>query len=244
MTLKNLLCPILTIFIEESSVTSTISKQRFIEIVKNLHSTASPLMNPPLFIFKMCSSAAGFNAKVLVDNNFDLASIIARRHPSQLSYGSEFRDPVLLKELLRHHPFWPRLNSILAEGAHFPLEEISSEERESDLLFHSSRGNHKSASKNMEILRDIIKEDIERGFAIPLPITALHFFKNASLAPLGCVQQSLIDMVGNRVVKHRMTHDQSFIRPFQKISELKSSTRKTASHQVQLCSPSSDSLYC
>jgi hypothetical protein len=159
-------------------------------------------MNPPLFIFKLCPSTAGFNAKVLAENNFDLESIILQQHPSQLSYGSEFRDPNLLEELLGQHPIWPRLKSILSEGAHFPLEEISSEERETDLVFHASRGNHKSASKNIEILRDIVKEDVERGFAIPLPVTALHFLKGASLAPLGCVQQSSIDMLGNRVVKH------------------------------------------
>jgi len=179
------------------------------EIVQGLHYTESPFMNPPLFIFKLCPSAAEFNAKILADNNFDLNALISKQHPSQLSYGSEFRDPSLLEELLGQHPFWPRLKSILSEGAHFPLEEISSEEREEDLIFHASRGNHKSASKNVKILRDIIKEDVERGFALPPPITALHFLKNASFAPLGCVQQSSIDMLGNCVVKHHMTHDQS-----------------------------------
>jgi len=173
-------------------------------------------MNPPLFIFKLCPSAAGFNAKVLADHNFELDSIISHQHPSQLSYGSEFRDPDLLEELLGQHPYWPRLKSILAEGAHFPLNEISSEEREADLIYHASRGNHKSASKNIEILRDIVREDVERGFAIPLPITALHFLKDASLVPLGCVQQSSVDPLGNRVVKYRMTHDQSFPGPSNK----------------------------
>jgi hypothetical protein len=48
---------------------------------------------------------------------------------------------------------------------------------------------------------------------LPLPITALHFLPKASVAPLGCAQQSTLDMSGNRVIKHRMTHDQSFLGP-------------------------------
>jgi len=197
-------------FTGDLSETTTISKIQFMEIVQGLHYTASPIMNPPLFIFKLCPSAAGFNEKILADNNFDLNVLISKQHPSQLSHGSELRNASLLEELLGQHPFWPRLKSILSEGAHFPLEEISSEEKEEDLIFHASRGNHKSASKNVKILRDIIKEDVKRGFALPLPITALHFLKNASLAPLGCIQQSSIDMLGNYVVKSHMTHNQSF----------------------------------
>jgi len=167
-------------------------------------------MNPPKFIFQLSASAAGYNAKVLADNNFDLNKIIENQHPSQLSYGSEFRDPSLLEDLLHHHPLWYRLKEILVKGAIFPLDDISASDREQDLVFHSFRGNHKSASKNLEVLRNIIKDDVERGFALPLPITALHFIPGASLAPLGCARQSSVDDLGNRVVKYRMTHDQTF----------------------------------
>jgi len=98
----------------------------------------------------------------------------------------------------------------------FSRLKISDSDREQDLVFHSSHGNHKSASKHAEILRGIIKEDIEKGFALPFPITALHFIPNASLAPLGCVKQSTLDMFGNWAIKYRMTHDQSFPGPSNK----------------------------
>jgi len=193
--------------------TLPVSKARFVELIGQLHETPSPIMIPPLFIFRLCPSAAEYNAKILAEHRFDLHRIISNQHPSQLSYGSEFRHPDLLKELLQQHPFWERLNDILLNGASFPLSEISQDDRKQDLVFHSDRGNHKSAILNKDKLREMIKEDVERGFSLPLPITALHFIPNASLAPLGCVKQSSIDMLGNRVVKYRMTHDQSFPGP-------------------------------
>ena len=67
--------------------------------------------------------------------------------------------------------------------------------------------------KNADIIQGILKEDVERGFALPLPITALHFIPNASLAPIGCVKQFTVDLSGNRAVKYQMTHDQSFPGP-------------------------------
>jgi len=170
-------------------------------------------MNPPLFIFQLSAAAAGYNAKVLAVQTFDLNRIIEQQHPSQISYGSEFCDPKLLEDLLRDHPFWSHLKNILSNGASFPLDNISSTDREQDLVFHVNRGNHKLASKNVEALRTIIQEDVERGFALPLLITALHFLPNASLAPLGCVRQSSVDASGNHVVKFPMTHDQTFPGP-------------------------------
>jgi hypothetical protein len=89
----------------------------------------------------------------------------------------------------------------LKYGTSFPLDEISTSDREQDLIFHANRVNQQSTSKNLLALRSIIKEDVERGFASPLPIMALHFIPNASLAPLGCVRQSSVDMMGNPVAK-------------------------------------------
>jgi hypothetical protein len=64
-----------------------------------------------------------------------------------------------------------------------------------------------------QVLLEIIKEDVERGFALPLPVETLQHIPHASLAPLGCVKQLTLDAAGNKVIKHRMTHDQSFPGP-------------------------------
>lgn len=186
---------------------------RFMEIVKDLHSTPSHKLNPPMFIFKLNREAAEYNAAVLEAHQFNLKQIINQQHPSQISFGSEFRSPELLRELLQDHPFWPRLEEILTNGANFPLHEISNEDRHADLQFHADRGNHKSASKSQEILKQLITEDVKRGFALPLPISILNRLPKAALAPLGCVKQSSLDSFGNRVEKFRMTHDQSFPGP-------------------------------
>jgi hypothetical protein len=62
-------------------------------------------------------------------------------------------------------------------------------------------------------MQKLIAEDVERGFTIPLPTLVLYKLPQASLAPLGCVQQSSIDALGNKIVKYHITHDQSFPSP-------------------------------
>jgi hypothetical protein len=65
----------------------------------------------------------------------------------------------------------------------------------------------------MLFLDKIISEDIERGFALPLPLEIFHFLPHASIAPIGCQRQWSINEMGVRTLKYRMTHDQSFPRP-------------------------------
>jgi hypothetical protein len=139
--------------------------------------------------------------------------VIQDQHTSQISYESEFRPHYELELILLQHPLWTSLKNLLSKGATFPLSPISLTDRYNDLFFHSSRGNHKSCDKNRDFLEKIISEDIERGFALPLPLETLHFLPNASLAPLGCQQQWTINEKGSRTHKYRMTHDQSFPGP-------------------------------
>jgi hypothetical protein len=113
---------------------------------------------------------ADYNAKILAENNFDMNKIIEVQHPSQISYGSQFSLLIQLEELLSHH-------EILSNGASFPLDDISDQDRLMDLNFHANHGNHKSAFFHKQIFQDIIKEDVEQGFALALPVTALHFYQ-------------------------------------------------------------------
>jgi len=128
------------------------------------------------------------NAKILEDFNYDLAKIICLQHPSQISYGSEFRPPSVLEELLSNHPFWLRLKDILDNGAAFPLDPISTEDR---LKVHKEQENHRSLSKFSTFIDPVISEDIERGFALPLPIDVMDNLPNSALAPLGCYKKLL-----------------------------------------------------
>jgi len=52
----------------------------------------------------MTTDAALYNAQVLGKHYFNLGEIIQQQHPSQISYGSEFKPTSHLKELLSDHP--------------------------------------------------------------------------------------------------------------------------------------------
>jgi len=118
-----------------------------------------------------------------------------------------------LKAIFEDHPLWPFINSILEKGASYPLDYILEDIRKGDIIYHKERGNHKSATKYSKMISSIIKEDVERGFALILPIQLLEKNPNASLAPLGCIKQHTINALGERTTKFRMTHNQSFPGP-------------------------------
>jgi hypothetical protein len=81
----------------------------------------------------------------------------------------------------------------LSKGASFPLFPIPDEIRQADVLFHKERGNHKSAVLHSEKIQQIIKDDVERGFALIIPIEILNSIPLSSLAPLGCQEQTTIN---------------------------------------------------
>jgi hypothetical protein len=169
--------------------------------------------NHPLFVFKKCLQAAHYNAQILERNDYNLDQVIRRQHPSQLSYGSEFRPTGMLEGLLRDHPLWNRLKEILDNGASFPLDPIADEIRRIDLSYHQDRGNHQALKKYASYIDPVIEEEIDRGFALPLPINCLSKLPKASLAPLGCHKQTTISESGDLIPKYRLTHDQSFPGP-------------------------------
>jgi hypothetical protein len=101
----------------------------------------------------------------------------------------------------------------LSQGTTYPLNPIPSDIRLEDIKFHKDHGNHKSASKFHEEITAIIQDDVEKGFALPLPIEKLPFIPNASVAPIGCHRQTTLNMLGEQVPKFRLTHDQFFPGP-------------------------------
>jgi len=139
--------------------------------------------------------------------------VIRNQHPSQVSYGSEFRPIEAVESIQADHPLWHHLKEIISRGAHFPLADICDTDRLKDLSFHQDRGNHKSLSKYREFIDPIITEDIERGFALPLLPEILPELGKTSLAPLGCHKQTTMNAAGKVIPKYRLTHDQSFEGP-------------------------------
>jgi len=190
-----------------------IGLHKFAELLSALHSKPPTFMNKVRFTFERSKAAAVHNAKILEEFDFDLEKSILSMHPSPISFGSEFKSSRDLEELLQQHPHWPHIKDVLDKGTSFPLLPISEEDRTKDLDYHLGRGNHKSASKLKEMLDPLISEEIQRGFALPLPLDLIHKISKASLAPQGCHKQEGIDEKGNKIPKYRMTHDQSFPGP-------------------------------
>ena len=191
-----------------------VSKQRFIDILKDLQSSPETHHKQNLlFRFENTQEAAYHNAIVLEQFNFNVSEAILAQSHSQVMFGSEFKHPNQLQELLQDHPRWEKFKNILLFGATFPLTPISHQDRLRDLDFHAKRGNHQSAIKNKQVLDKLINDDIVKGYALPLPLQLYKYIPNASIAPLGCQEQETINEQGIHIPKFRLTHDQSFPGP-------------------------------
>ena len=129
---------------------------------------------------------------------------------SIVAYGSEFKPVHVLEPLLGRHPLWSAFRSILEHGAAYPLRDISNASRSQDIQDAITRGNHKSAIVNFNLLKSMMTTEVEFGYALPIPIDIIHQIPHAAVAPLGLVFQDTIDEFGTVQVKARATHDQSF----------------------------------
>jgi hypothetical protein len=145
---------------------------------------------------------------VLQKHALDLETALAAQPFSSLTPGSEFRPVELLAPLLSMHPLWPKFQERISNGAEFPLREIADADRIADVHANLTRGNHKSAQGHEARLIDMLKEEVERGWQLPLPRSAALLIKGCEVGPLGMV--ATIDGKGNAKSKFRLTHDQSF----------------------------------
>ena len=143
-------------------------------------------------------------------HKLDLKSALESQKSTPLWYGSEFRETSVLEPLLKHHPNWNRLKKILVEGSNWELEELSEEDRLSDLQEALERGNHKGATSQPKKLIELVVKDVEYGYALTLPLDRVKNIPGVCLAPMNIAPQNSIDEYGNIIPKDRLTHDQSF----------------------------------
>ena len=82
------------------------SQQRQIASITKLMSTTYPPLKPSPFQFKHTHAAASHNSKILAAHNFDLSKTLHNTTMNtHLQYGSEFRPPEDLEQLLQDHPY-------------------------------------------------------------------------------------------------------------------------------------------
>ena len=117
-----------------SNQNKTISDHDFIHIIRNIieEPEEQTCKSPPHFRFEMTSEAAKHNTRTLESFQFDLEAAIAAQQDSPVSFGSEFRHWSKLEPLLKRHPLWTQIKEILSNGATFPLQPITNEERATD----------------------------------------------------------------------------------------------------------------
>ena len=151
------------------------------------------------------------NAKQLSYYDFDVSKLISDNQNSIISYRSEFREPPLLHLLLRDHPLWVFLRKTLKQGAEF---EFTSEQPDEARILENSAlidyGNHKSANDNDDVICKSLKNEVNYGFALVLPVETINMIPHSMVVPLGIADQFTIDTNGNRIPKRRLTHDQTY----------------------------------
>jgi hypothetical protein len=96
-----------------------VSQERFIQIIAELQQIeANGLQQNLPFQFENTQDAALHNDLILKHFNYNLHDAIIAQQNSQVIYGSEFKHPNHLEELLSDHPNWEKLKQTLLEGAY------------------------------------------------------------------------------------------------------------------------------
>ncbi len=183
---------------------------RLTDALASILGAQQPTTRPTEFRFEWSTEAADHNLAVLQKHALDLDIALAAQPFSSLTPGSEFRPVALLAPLLSLHPLWPKFQERISTGAAFPLREIADADRIADVHATLARGNHKSVQGHETKLIDMLKEEVERDWQLPLPRSAALMIKGCEVAPLGMVAQTTIDEKGNAKSQFRLTHDQSF----------------------------------
>jgi hypothetical protein len=181
--------------------------------IRAVLATPLPRIRVPKFQFVMSHAAASANLAFLRRHDFHMNHAIAAQPGSPVSFGSEFRPACLLEPVFQCHPLWPKVKSILHEGAVFPLDPIDKANRDLDNAYMIDHGNHKSAIKYNDEFLPMVETEVRRGFGLVLPLDAWPEIPNCSIAPLGMAEQGTIDETGRLVKKRRLTHDQSIPGP-------------------------------
>ena len=203
----------------EASDDSFVPPKWLSEEVKRLAGKPVGAPNPPPFKFKAGKEAKQWNNGVLEASGYDLGVVIAEAKGSTIDYGSEFRGPSDLEPLLGKHPSFGFIEAVLRQGMPFQFKEevpaqIIDKERGRVLAY----GNHKSVQGHKEAVCKMVQKEVDRGFALLLPVDTVGKLNGSMVQLVGVTIQQSLDKKGNRVPKPRLTHDDSYTSGDRKIS--------------------------
>ena len=173
--------------------------------------------SPIPFKFENTQEAAKHNDQLLKKHNYDMAEVLRTYDNTVLHPGTEFRHVEVLRKLLGQHKDWPKLEKIITTGIQYGFRDdihYSESQRTTDIKASIQRGNNKSALDPIHkefILKNYTKE-VERGWMLPIPKTTVQKMKGGGVIPIGIATQHTVNEQGNRIEKHRLTHDCSNVR--------------------------------
>lgn len=178
--------------------------RNLIAIIVATTAAPSPTPTKPEFAFELTLKAAHKNLCVVRKHGLVEKAIKAQQN-SPVGYGSEFCPTLQLAPILHRHPNWPQFRQLLEQGS-----LCNENERKQDVDKALTFGNHKGATEYADTLHTLILDDVIHGFSLPLPLHRVASIPGILLAPMNIVSQDTIDHNGNTILKHRLTHDQSF----------------------------------
>ena len=73
-----------------------------------------------------------------------------------------------------------------------------------------SRGKHKLATNNLELLENVVADDVKADFQVTISTSSVKKIKHGVVAPCGIESQLSIYEIGERTDKNRLTHNQPF----------------------------------
>jgi hypothetical protein len=82
---------------------------------------------------------------------------------------------------------------ILQQGSTWPLEDLSEEQRLSDVLEAIKFGNHKGAQSDPEAILKLVSKDVKHGYAVAFPLSKAHLIPGILIAPMNIMHQNTID---------------------------------------------------
>ena len=182
-----------------------------VSVLRKLLHSAKPLVRPFLD-FIVSPEAAEYNFHLLRGHNFNLHKLLNDMSDgtSVTSYGSEFKPPSELSPLLKRHPRWKVLSTLLQEGSSWPIQSIPEPHRIGDLEEALQRGNHQSASKHGSFLADALSNEVVKGWELILPASRAKEIPELVISPMGVAEHVGVQADGTFATKARITHALSF----------------------------------
>jgi hypothetical protein len=173
-----------------------------IDIICAIKKTPPQKPTSPKFSFELRNKAAKQNYMVLMHKyKGNLVASLESQQNSPAGYGLEFCDKATLSHLFTHHPNSNRMTQILQNGSKWPLKPLTKDKRRTDVAEALAFRNHKGASLQPELFKNLVSKDIHYGYCLPLPLVKAT--KNPKRPP--CTDEHPKAKYGQRI---RLNHAQ------------------------------------